>query len=204
MLILASCAGSPPPAPADPGRGLLVADEAPPPGAVLYERPTWLVGETFRLVQADVNAATFTVEKVTDDAYWVRGPGGLVMRRTLDFGTLGEWDGDQPVRTLTPVDIRFHWPLWVGKQWRCEFVDQARGGRPLRVEAIYRVEELDTVTVYAGTFEALRIERTLKLLDGAPEVLARTQLIWYAPSIGNEVRQVLGDLEIQLAEHKRP
>lgn len=196
--------GSAPPAtlPDGVGRGLLQADAKPPAGATTYERPTWRTGQTFVLVRGDVVGAQFAVEAAAADGYVVRGPGGVRLRRDLDLGNLGEWqpEGDQPLHLLSPVDVRFHWPLWIGKRWSCEFVDRAPGGEALTMVADYEVEDLDTVTVRAGTFAALRIVRTLRLPAAADRVMTRTQVIWYAPSIGTEVRQILGDTEVELVE----
>jgi hypothetical protein len=123
------------------------------------------------------------------------------MRRDLDLGTLGEWsDKDEPLHLLTPVDVRYHWPLWVGKHWRCEVVDRTAGGQSLPLTVSYCVEDLDTITVPAGTFPALRILRTVHLeLDGQRYVDHST-VIWYAPEIGQEVRQIISDACVELVE----
>ena len=204
---VAACGAAPSPAmPEGMGRGLLSADSEPPAGAVTYERPTWQQGQTFVLVRGDVVGARFLIESIDEGGYVVRGPGGVRLRRDLDLGNLGEWapEGDAPLHLLSPVDVRFHWPLWVGKQWSCEFVDRAPGGEPLTMVASYEVEDLDTVTVRAGTFPALRVVRTLQLPAAGDRVMTRTQLVWYAPSIGAEVRQILGDTEVELVEWRLP
>lgn len=202
---LAGCSSAPPPAmPDGMGRGLLQADAAPPADAALYERPDWLVGQTFVLVRGDVAAAQFVVENVDASGYWLRSSGGVHLRRDRDLGNLGEWQDGEPVHLLSPVDARFHWPLWIGKRWSCEFVDRALGGHALTMLASYEVEDLDTVTVRAGTFDALRIVRTLQLPAAGDRVMTRTQVLWYAPSIGAEVRQILGDTEVELVEWSPP
>lgn len=203
FLALAACGSAPeakPTLPEGTGRGLVTADDAPPAGAVTYARPTWRVGDAFALVRGEVATGEFTVEAIDERGYVIRGAGGVRMRRDLDLGNLGEWqpDGDQPLHLLSPVDVRFHWPLWVGKHWQCEFVDRAAGGPAMTMLADYVVEDLDTVTVRAGTFAALRIVRTLRLPAAGDRVMTRTQVIWYAPSIGSEVRQILGDTAVEL------
>lgn len=207
VLFGAGCAGAPAPAmPDGVGRGLLTVDTDPPAGAATYERPTWHVGQTFALVRGDFVGARFLVEAVDDAGYVVRGPGGVRLRRDLDLGNLGEWqpEGDAPLHLLSPVDVRFHWPLWLGKRWSCEFVDRAPGGEAMTMVADYEVEDLDTVTVRAGTFAALRVVRTLRLPAAGDRVMTRTQVVWYAPSIGAEVRQILGDTEVELVEWRSP
>jgi len=205
--VFAACGAAPAPAlPDGAGRGLLHADAEAPAHAVTYERPQWRVGDRFTLVRGDVLTAQFVVEAADGNGYVVRGPGDVLLRRDLDLGNLGEWQpgSDEPQHLLAPVDVRFHWPLWVGKRWQCEYVDRARGGRPLTMQADYEVEDLDTVTVRAGTFAALRIVRTLRLPAAGDRVLTRTQVVWYAPDIGVEVRQILGDTEVELVEWQRP
>jgi hypothetical protein len=205
--VFAACQGAPAPVPlaGEPGRGVVAADTSAPAGAVTWPRPEWRVGDTFTLVRGKVVRGTFTVERA-DDAGYVLGTGGSMnLHRDRDLGNLGEWpaEGDQPLHLLDPVDARFHWPLWVGKRWSCEFVDKALGGDALAMHADYVVEDLDSVTVPAGTFEALRVVRTVRLLATDQPHLHRTQITWYAPSIGAEVRQILGDTEVELVEHRR-
>lgn len=200
----AGCSGAPATLPEGMGRGLLHADAEPPAGVVTYARPDWRAGDAFTLVRGEVLTAKFTIETIDGRGYVVRGPGGMRLRRDLDLGNLGDWEpeGEEPLHLLSPRDVRFHWPLWVGKKWSCEFVDRARGGAAMKLQAEYEVEDLDTVKVPAGTFAALRIVRTLRLVDSDP-VLTRTQVIWYAPSIGAEVRQIVADTEIELVEWRR-
>ncbi|MBL9077026.1 MAG: hypothetical protein JNL08_05960 [Planctomycetes bacterium] len=208
-LAAAACGAAPPrsePAPpAGDGAGLLQADADAPPGATTYERPAWQVGDRFTLVRGGVLAAEFEVVAADAGGYFVRGPGGVRLRRDLDLANLGEWhpDRDEPQHVLAPRDVRFHWPLWVGKRWSCEYVDRAAGQPALRTRASYLVEDLDTVTVEAGTFAALRIVRTLQLPDAGDRVLTRTQVIWYAPGPGLEVRQILGDSAVDLVAFAR-
>ncbi len=53
----------------------------------------------------------------------------------------------------------------------------------------------------AGTFRALRIPRTSRLrIDNAGTFLDRVNVIWYAPDLGHEVRQVLGETSVELLE----
>jgi hypothetical protein len=203
---LAGCRGGAPPArPAGQGAGLLHADVEPPPGATLYQRPQWQVGDCFTLGRGGIVRAEFVVDSADATGYFVRSSGGGRLRRDLDLGNVGEWPaaGDDPQHLLSPADVRYHWPLWVGKRWQCEFVDATPGGPVLTTRADYVVEDLDTVTVPAGTFAALRILRTVWLVGGEDRVLWRTQVIWYAPALGTEVRQILADTKVELLDHRR-
>ncbi|MEO6596787.1 MAG: hypothetical protein ABIP94_18730 [Planctomycetota bacterium] len=205
-LSLSACQAAPESAfPDGMGRGVTSADAEPPAGAVTYTQPEWRVGDRFVLVRGEFLKAEFVVIAKGADHYTIRGPGDLQLRRDLDLGNLGEWEpeGSEPVHLLSPKDVRFHWPLWVGKRWACEFVDRTRGGIAMPMSASYLVEGLDTVTVPAGTFEALRIVRTLRLQVQDERFLTRTQIVWYAPSIGAEVRQVIGDTSVELVATQR-
>lgn len=201
-LLLAACGAVAPTLPDGMGRGLLQADATPPAGAVVFERPTWREGCSFTLARGDVVVAKFVVTARSEHGYTVRGPGSVLLERDLDLGNLGERDAasGEPLHLLSPADVRFHWPLWLGKRWSCEFVDRVRGGPAMTMLANYQVESMDTVTVPAGTYEALRIVRQLRLRDAGERVLTRTQVVWYAPSIGVEVRQILGDTAVELLE----
>jgi hypothetical protein len=194
---------APPPAPgaSASGRGLVQWDHDPPPGAATWSRPTWHVGDRFVLLRGERLRGEFRVTAATAEHYALDPGNGIQLRRDLDLGNLGEWQPDgEPLHVLSPVDTRYHWPLWVGKRWSCEFVDRGRDAAPITMHADYLVEDLDTVTVPAGTFPALRIVRRLQLVGAPADFLARWQIAWYAPDLGTEVRQLFGDTIVELAE----
>ena len=184
------------------GRGLLSVSQERPAGAKTWVCPKWRVGDSFSMVRGEHMRGTFFVRAIQDGAYVVDMGNGRLVHRDKDLGTLGEWRADTGVaqRVMSPVDSRYHWPLWVGKRWQCEFVDRVRDGQPVLMNASYEVEALDRVEVIAGSYDALRIRRTLRLVDGGEKFLTRTQMIWYAPDPGIEVRQLLSDTMIELAE----
>lgn len=200
--MLSACQGAPTSMPDGMGRGLVEADAAPPAGATTWARPEWQQGERFAAVQGERSHGAFVVTAVEPEAYVLDVGSGLHVRRDRDLGNLGEWNAadNAPLHLLSPVDVRYHWPLWVGKRWSCEFVDRMRGGMALPMRATYLVEGLDTVTVAGGTFEALRIVRTLHRLDAPEQFRTRTQVTWYAPAIGFEVRQLAGEV-VELTGH---
>jgi hypothetical protein len=183
------------------GRGLLDVSKEPPAGAKTWTRPTWRVGDSFSMVRGEHMRGTFSVRSIEDGVYVVDMGNGRLVHRDRDLGNLGEWRADTGVaqRVMSPVDVRYHWPLWVGKRWQCEFVDCVRDGQPVTMSASYEVEGLDRVEVIAGRYDALRIRRTLRLVDAGEKFLTRTQMIWFAPGPGIEVRQLLGDTMIELA-----
>ena len=187
------------------GRGVVVADPEPPAGAQVWQRPEWRVGDAFVLLRGAQARLRFTVAEAGPTGYLLVSDDGNRMRRDLDLGILGEWaaDGDEATRLLSPVDTRCHWPLWVGKKWRCEFVERSRGGPALPLQVGYEVEGLDTITVAGGTFSALRIVRTARLMIEGQRFLDRSSVIWYAPEPGLEVRQLIGESMIELVEWTR-
>lgn len=198
--LLAACSSGPV-VPPGTGRGLVDFDTTPPAGAQTWNRPTWQVGDKISLVRGGVWKVAFEVTGIDDKGYVITDEKGNRMRRDLDLGQLGDFNakGDE-MRTLAPVDVRFHWPLWVGKHWRCSFVEKTPD-HEFPASVTYVVEAVDTITVPAGTYQALRILRTLHLdLDGPDKFLDHTHVIWYAPEIGQEVRQVINDSLIELVE----
>ncbi|MFK7740839.1 MAG: hypothetical protein AB8H80_11005 [Planctomycetota bacterium] len=208
-LVIPSCSAAPEPLPDGVGDGLLHADEQPPEGAQLYQRPVWRMGDTFTLVRGEQLRGTFTVVEADKQGYAIDMGQGRVLRRDRDLGNVGEWQGAgedaTAVRLMSPVDVRYHWPLWVGKTWSCRFVDRVRGGRALLMQADYRVEGQDRLAVPAGDYETLRVVRSLRLAEPEAEgkFLTRTQVAWFAPELGLEVRQLLGDTLVELVAFER-
>jgi hypothetical protein len=198
-LAIAACSSAPTTFADGVGAGVTRADRDPPPNATPWTRPTWRVGDRFEMVRGGGQRGVFTVVEATPEHYALDLGNGYRARRDLDLGHLGEWhDAGAPMRVLTPADTRYHWPLWVGKTWSCEFVDRMRGGAAMRMIADYTVEDLDSITVAAGTFPALRIARTLRVPQAA-DGLVRWQVTWYSPELGIELRQQHGDTLVELA-----
>ena len=201
--VFASCT-SPGPLPAGTGRGLIAFDPSPPAGAQVWPRPIVRDGDAFTLLRGGQVKQRFVVTEVSEAGHTLQDEAGHRLRRDADLGNLGEWPekGEEPIHALTPVDARFHWPLWVGKKWRSEFADRA-AGQAMLLEVAYAIESLDTVVVPAGTFAALRIVRTVKLVVEGEKYLARTSIQWYAPDIGLDVRQLIDGSAFELAEFTR-
>ncbi|MGE3171410.1 MAG: hypothetical protein AB7O97_02215 [Planctomycetota bacterium] len=203
-LPFAACKSTPP-LPDGGGPGLVAFDPAAPASTQVYQRPEWRVGDTFAMLRGGKQRLEFTVMAADADTYTLQDQHGNRMVRGRDLSNVGEWpaEGDEPTHVLTPPDVRFHWPLWVGKRWRCKYSDRTAGGRALPIESAYEVEDLDTIETPGGTFPALRIVRTSRLELEQGNYADRVMLIWYAPDLGLEVRQVLGDTAIELVEWTR-
>jgi len=203
-VLFAGCASAPT-LPEGTGRGIIAFDPAPPAGAKVWDRPTLRVGDRFVLLRGGTAKKRFEITEAGEQGYTLLDENEVRLKRDRDLGNLGEWpkEGDAALHLLSPVDARYHWPLWVGKRWRCEFCDRTRGGSALVIEASYEVEAVDTIRVPAGTFEALRILRTARLKSEGATFIDRTIAIWYAPEIGLEVRQLLAESSVELVEWTR-
>lgn len=211
LLAVPACHAPPQPKelPEGHGRGVVAADPAPPAGATTWAAPEWRVGDRFTLQRGDDARAVFAVVGLLPDAYLIdggAGPGGFQLRRGLDLSYQGEYLANgEPLHVLSPADVRYHWPLWVGKRWHCEFVDRTAGGPAMPVEVAYHVEAIENTTVPAGTFETLRIVRHERRRTSQGPSRLRTQITWYAPSVGSEVRQLVdGELFELVAVGRRP
>jgi hypothetical protein len=106
-------------------------------------------------------------------------------------------------RAYRPADVAYHWPLWVGKRWRCEFREHVSGQGSMGFEARYHVEGRDRITVPAGTFETLRIHRTQVIqLEGA--FTQRHSVSWFCPALGFEVRSLTDGTLTELVSFEMP
>jgi hypothetical protein len=201
LLLLAAACTAPSAASPESGAGLLEFDAEPPAGAATWPQPTLAPGGHFVLMRGNKARTGFTIA-ADERGYLFVDDQGDRLRRGPDLANLGEWpkEGDEPTHAFAPADQRFHWPLWLGKRWRCQYVDRLTGVYSLLVVSTYVVEDLDSITTAAGTFEALRIVRTTSLIaDGGP-YFDRVMVIWYAPSIGLEIRQMFSDTAVELVE----
>lgn len=206
LLLLGACASTKQHAiPRGMGEGVIAFDPAPPAGSTVrvYQPPAWGVGDTFVLLRGSRVRLPLKVVRADDTGYELTDPAGGRIVRDRDLAVLGEGPpGAELLHVLAPRDARYHWPLWVGKKWKQRFVDSTAGGESLPLEVSSEVEGVERVTVAAGSFECLRIRRTSRLLlDG--EYYDRTTYVWYAPDPGFEVRQLVGETEIELAEWQR-
>jgi hypothetical protein len=207
LVLLAACHGAPslpesPPLGAGVTPGLVSFDPTPPEGAHTWAAPAWHKGDHFELLWGGIQPLEFTVTEVGEKEYTLVDGRGDLLRRGRDLALLGEQDkgADRPTHVLEPADYQFHWPLWIGKNWRCQYVDRTVGKNAYLIEAAYRVEGLDSVPTRAGTFQALRIVRTARLLNVEGTFADRVWVIWYAPDIGLEVRRLLGDTCVELTK----
>lgn len=171
----------------------------------MWQRPLLRDGDTFTLRLGGHIEQPYVVAEVTERGHTLRAADGHRLMRDRDLGILGEWPatGDEPLHLKTPADPRFHWPLWVGKKWRCEYADRKRDGQAMLFEVAYEVEGLDTIVVPAGTFQALRIARRKSPVVPGEQYLFMTSFAWFAPDVGLDVREVVDGNTFELLEFTR-
>ncbi|HLU38558.1 MAG TPA: hypothetical protein VK081_04185 [Planctomycetota bacterium] len=202
--LLAACAS--PSLPEGTGRGLLSHDRTPPEGVPGVQAPRWQPGDRFVFQRGNVQRLVFHVEPRDDRLLLVDEGSGERQVLATDLTDLGhEVLEDGEARTavaLAPGDVRYHWPLWVGKRWSCHFLRKVPGHPPLPLLVSYVVEAAEPVTTPAGRFETLRIlRRATVAAEGT--YLERASLVWYAPEAGIEVRRLEDGILTELVELHR-
>lgn len=173
------------------GAGLVSFDREPPAGQATFARPAWKPGDRFVYRKGHLVRLPFRVEADGEGWRLVQEESGLVQRLDADMGELGQVgaDGKQNLVELDPVDVRYHWPLWLGKRWTAHFVRRVPDQPALPLQAEYRVDGEEDVQVPAGTYRCLRIWRTVRLaVEG--QYIDRVALIWYSPELGVFVRSL--------------
>lgn len=204
LLVLAGCSSAPEQVmPEGFGEGVIAFDAEPAAGVQLVHPPAWREGDTFVLLRGGKLRLPLRVTRSDASGYELVDSSGGRIVRDRELAILGEGPvGGELLHVLAPRDVRYHWPLWVGKKWKQRYVDKTVGGGALPLEVQSEVEARERVTVAAGSFDCLRIRRTAKLLLQG-EFYDRTTYVWYAPDPGFEVRQLLGEMAIELTEWQR-
>ena len=108
---------------------------------------------------------------------------GYVFRdvETLNYMGSTNLSGEAVGREYEPHNGTLDFPLYVGKRYkvRYDFTNHGSGETTRSVRSSVSVQALETVTVPAGTFEALRLRQSG--WDFAEHS-------WYAPEIGRLIR----------------
>jgi len=176
-IALGACA-SPDRTPPVPARGILHADAAPPPGAAIYERPRWQVGDRFVYRSGGRLRVDFRVAEIGPERIVLEEASGLRQIYTAELAAVGEESpGQDPIVRETP-DPQFLFPLWVGKRWTIELLLGE-----MRIQVDYHCDALETVRTPAGDLSSLRIWRRARLAD-AENPFERVTLLWYSPEAG--------------------
>lgn len=117
----------------------------------------------------------------TNTTSWMRTSDHALLRSSFEVNALGEtFNGtaeyEQPCR-------HYHWPLEVGNSWTSSCKRQDGHSET----TTFRVDDLETVTVPAGTFQAYRI--TQQARDGT------TTTTWHADAACGTVKEVSIDAQ---------
>lgn len=178
LLLLVGCAST--------GRTLV---SVPAQGPILA--PTWRPGDEWAYRwESPQGKGTFVwsvvrLEAVDGTEYYVvkSGETGEAYYRKADLA----WTMDKVSGTIeaqaTPADLRYVWPLEVGKRWDVTYTlnrpgDRTTDNRHRECEVLVR----EAVSVPAGTFETMKIGCRNKRSGAA------TYEAWYAPSVKQFVR----------------
>lgn len=112
--------------------------------------------------------------------------------------------GGKTIDTYSPDWNDWQWPLEVGRTWTSTYNFSSGGRSASNAGATWSVKAEESVTVPAGSFKALRIERAPG--NQSNHVVTR----WYAPELGLVVKQVEsrsgqpGQIVQELVSHKSP
>ena len=206
LLVAAACA-APEPAPGLPegtGKGLLRAD-ATPAEVETCAAPVWKPGDRFVWRRGGAHKVATRVGSAGPDGYeLVDEDSKIVLRYTKELGELGQRrDGiAEATIEMAPADLRYHWPLFVGKRWEVEVLLKVPGQAPRALRLEYHVEAKEALEVPAGRFVCYRICRRSRAAGNARglEIVA---FHWYAPEVGHFVRRLENNVMLELERVER-
>lgn len=145
---------------------------------------------TMKRVGADGKEAQDTWKVTKEDAYGgksffvvARQDGREIWQRKETRAQVYVMEGGKTVDTFNPDWGDWQWPLAVGKTWNTTY-SLLSGGRTISAAGSWTVAGEEEITVPAGKFKTLRIERAPG--NNSNHVVKR----WYAPEIGLVVKQI--------------
>lgn len=181
-----------------------------------YERGDWVAGEarttretstwqddsttvrTMRVTTVDLQAdGTHTVEQRDVGA---GQPGVLIESRTADAddNRVSRRFANGTTCSYTPARQLLSFPLYYGKSWTSDWQYACSAGYREKASAVNTVDDVGSITVPAGTFEALRIRSVISYSESNDNLLVggafgqgrytQEQTCWWATSIRRVVR----------------
>jgi hypothetical protein len=93
---------------------------------------------------------------------------------------------------LNPAGIGIKKPLQVGKEWRSDAnAMNLQSGVAFRASGVAKVTAEEKVTTPAGTFDAYRIDTTVRLVNTRDQTKSSTWtfVFWYAPAVNRWVKR---------------
>jgi hypothetical protein len=156
------------------------------------EGDVWVFQVTDVVIGDKKTPNTQTVKQVTPDRIVVENSSGSTGTFTRDWNQIDSKQGETVTFKADPAWMQYDFPLEVGKKWSPRFTTVSRSGeQTTRWQWTAVVERAESVTVPAGTFDALRI-RLDGFYNGARGTSTwtgrRTQTIWYAPAARRTVK----------------
>ena len=175
------------------------------------ERPEIRVGDLWRYQITDTltnltEAISIEVTSVTESRIHTRSSraSSVAASRSTADGVSEVWDRDwNQLSSGTIVYVPFYpalqFPLEPGKQWRGS-VQWNSGSGMLRHDLTTQVTGWERVTVPAGTFDALRMNvrgyiSETGTINYYPQMGSISNVIWYAPAIGQIVKKEIGYID---------
>ena len=169
--------------------------------ASVSERPALAIGDTWTYRVTDgttgleINEHRDTIVDIAGDAIWVERtvlhtPNSDRPGKPTRWATDSSWAGVNPARIGDYFLFKF--PMAVGKTWDSEFTVKYKDGRESHRHNWAEVESLEAVTVPAGTFDALKVVHTERLVENFSDgVLNRRvkDIYWYDPKVMRHVRR---------------
>ena len=136
---------------------------------VVFERPTWVVGEIREYVNQKGETSRYKITEVSET--------GFVAVRNDNERIEFDRDGNR-------VEFEVQWlkfPLQIGKKWKYESRGGAASNLPLGVTYVNDVEvkKITTVTIKAGTFEVMLIDLCWNRSDYSR--VTGCFKLWYSP-----------------------
>ena len=174
-------------------------------GTVLAEVPAYRVGDRWTYRIASGFRAVSDYDEVVEVV--AAGPDGIEVRvteritpvpatrierwRAPGLVVQGTLTGSETRRFAEPLE-RFRFPLASGQRWN-QWVEQVNDTQKTsgRINRFVGVRGLQSVTVPAGTFEAVRMNVLMTLDDETPFRFATeaSYVTFYAPAVRNVVRE---------------
>lgn len=166
-------------------------------GLTRVERPAINVGDTWVYQSRDAQTGEkrpgwrHVVSEVTPDRIMVRSAKSQ-LSFTQDFNLIEIKTGETVTVRYTPAWGYYNFPLEVGKTYDAKFQSDSRSGtRDTRWNWKAEVLGSESVTVPAGTYDALKIKYTgnYNVTEaGRSWSGGRIETLWYAPAVNRHVK----------------
>ncbi|PIE25458.1 MAG: hypothetical protein CSA62_01135 [Planctomycetota bacterium] len=175
-----------------------------PEGVQLLQRPRWSKGDRFVYRRGGRVRYEFVVTELSEQGIVLQEKGSQ-MEQVLDTNlrerARRRIGSEQSAFSASPFDAQLHWPLWKGKKWSCDFLENSGQGLQ-HIQAFYHCDAIEEITTQAGTFRCWRIWRTVRL-QANEAYYDRSWVYWYSPKLGYWVRKLEGEMLLELEEFER-